>query len=99
MGQREELIALDNARVASIELTIGEESAWHYHTKLVENVVCLNGIIELQCNNPELIIRLRPGERKKINPMHEHRLVNLGKTEATYLLVQSGNYDFVPSNS
>ena len=99
MSQREELITLNNARVASIELAIGEESQWHYHTELVENVVCLNGSIELQCSSPELLVRLNPGERKEIKPMRKHRLVNLGDTEATYLLVQSGNYDFVSTNS
>ncbi len=99
MSRRKDLIKLNNARVASIDLAIGEESEWHHHTELIENVVCLKGVIELQCKNPEVFLQMKPGERKEIKPMRKHRLINLGDAEATYLLVQSGNYDFVQSNS
>ena len=95
MSKREDLIALDRARVASIELSIGEESPWHHHTEVVENVVCLQGDICLQFKEPAENIILSSGQRYKIVPMMEHRLVNTGDCVATYLLVQSGSYDFV----
>ena len=99
MSQREDLIALDNAKVASIELAIGEESPWHYHTEVIETVICLHGDISLQCRKPVENTLLKPGQRYKINPLHEHRLVNTGNGVATYLLVQSGRYDFIHSDS
>ena len=99
MSNREDLIFLDNARVASIVLEADEESPWHYHSELVEYVICLNGTIDLQTNEPKRSIKLQPAKHYKINPMQVHRLVNTGQNIATYLLVQNGNYDFISSNS
>jgi quercetin dioxygenase-like cupin family protein len=96
MNQRIDLIKEDNARVTCIDLGIGEESPWHFHTELVENVVCLSGHIDIQFNHTNAATTLKPGERHEINAIQIHRLVNIGNCVATYLLVQSGKYDFVP---
>lgn len=99
MRKREDLILLDNAKVASIKLSSGEESPWHYHTEVVENIICLSGMINLQIRTPETDKNLKPGERYLIKPKQEHRLVNTGNNDATYLLVQSGSYDFIAGDS
>ena len=99
MNNREDLISLDNAKVASITLVSKEESPWHYHTEVIENIICLSGGIRLETRNPEKNTNLKTGERYLINPKQEHRLVNTGNSDATYLLVQNGNYDFISSNS
>jgi len=95
MSQREDLIDTDKAKVASIALDIGEKSPWHYHSKVLENVICLKGEIELQLKSPKETILLRVGERYSIDQEVKHRLVNRGNIEATYLLIQRGEYDFI----
>lgn len=95
MSHREDLIKLGTARVASIDLDPGEQSPWHLHSELVETVFCLQGAIEVQIEMPGTRTSLLPGERLVIAPLLKHRLVNRQSVVSTYLLVQSGRYDFI----
>lgn len=97
MHLRKQLIKQEKARVTLIDLAISEQTPWHFLTDLVENHVCLDGHIELQCKKPNRNVALLPGEHHEIIPQQEHRLVNLGDGRATFLLVQSGQYDFISS--
>jgi len=99
LSQREDFIATQTANVAEITLQIHEESPWHYHTQITENIFCLCGHIEVHCGRADLKVCLMPGERYEIKPMVEHRVVNASSGVATYLLVQSGNHDFVEISS
>ncbi len=95
MGKREDLIDLENAKVASITLEPHERSAWHHHTELTEDVICLVGPIELELGDSERSIRLAPGVRHTILPGERHRLCNPERVSVTYMLIQRGPYDFV----
>jgi len=96
--RRENLILTESARVASIDLEPGEESPWHHHTEVTEHVICLAGSIALHFGNRGESVVLTPGERYAIAPGVVHTLVNAGREQSTYLLVQKGSYDFVPGN-
>jgi len=96
MAERVDFIRTESARVASIELGDNEASPWHRHTSVFERVVCLSGAIEVQYRYPAVCKALQPGEMAAIESQRPHRLVNLQSLASTYLLVQSGNYDFVP---
>jgi len=99
LSQREDFIATQNANVAEIILQIHEESPWHYHTQITENVFYLRGHNEVHCRGANLNICLAPGERYEIKPMVKHRVVTASSDVATFLLVQSGNHDFVEISS
>lgn len=99
MSPREDLIATSSARVAQITLQPREESPWHYHTELTEHVFCLQGTIHLEGRNPVRHMCLQTGDRCDVNALEEHRFVNATTTSSTYLLVQSGTYDFIPTES
>ncbi len=71
MNKRKDLIKQDDARVSLIDLAINEETPWHFHTEIVENVVCLNGRFELQCKPPNVNVCLMPGERYEIIAMQQ----------------------------
>jgi quercetin dioxygenase-like cupin family protein len=96
--QRKDLIRTDLARVAIIDLSAGEESPWHFHSAVTENVVCLGGTIELQYGEEGARVVLSPGERHEIPRGVRHNLVNPGDGPSAYLLVQEGRYDFVPTS-
>ena len=96
MSTREDLISSKNARVASIDLEPGEISPWHYHSEVVEHLICLDGSIELQFNEPETSIEMQLARRYTVKPMRAHRLANTGKSKASYLLIQDGKYDSIP---
>ncbi len=96
---RDDIILTDKARVASIQLNIGEESPWHLHSEVTENVICLNGQIKLQYGSQGEFMVLSPGQRHEVPPKKIHNLINLSNEKSAYLLVQNGAYDFIPSNS
>lgn len=99
MPERQDIFLTHDARVASIALAGKEASPWHYHNHVLERVVCLSGSIEVQCSELGSSQVLMPGEITQIESGRKHRLVNLLSNPSTYLLVQSGEYDFVPVNS
>lgn len=95
MSHRTDFILTDNARVASIQMSANEASAWHYHTHVIERIVCLNGSIEVQVRNTETKYCLAPGEMATIEAQCDHRVVNASSEASTYLLIQNGAFDFV----
>jgi len=99
MSERKDFVLTDNARVASIKLGDNEASPWHYHNHVFERVICLSGSIEVQMSTPDLTQVLNPGEMAEIESNRRHRLVNLLRDVSNYLLVQSGEYDFVSTDS
>jgi len=96
--ERKDLIRTDQARVAIIDLVPGEESPWHLHSAVTENVICLSGTVTLQYGEEGACVVLSPGERHEIPREVRHNLVNPGDRQSTYLLVQEGQYDFVPGS-
>ena len=96
--QREDIVFTDEARVSSIDLDCGEESPWHFHSEVIENIICLNGQIKVQHGKQGEFVVLSPGQRYEVPPKVVHNLVNLRDETSTYLLIQKGAYDFVPDN-
>jgi len=92
---REDLIDTEQARVSAIVLQSHERAPWHQHAESVEHLFCLMGEIEVQLQAPERAVRLRPGERCTVDAQRFHRLVNPSANPAQYLLVQSGQDDFL----
>jgi quercetin dioxygenase-like cupin family protein len=90
---------MEGARVARISLEPGEFSPNHYHTEVVENIVCLAGELEIKLDSSSKIEVLVPGNIFEIKPKEPHFLINLSGSTSEYLLVQKGIYDFVPTHS
>ena len=96
-GKEEVLVSSEDVRVRVLGLGPGEETPWHYHTVVVDHIVCLEGHVVVYKKDPDEEISLRPGERCKIDVMRGHRVVNGGSGGAKYLLIQGvGRYDFNP---
>ena len=93
--RREDLIRTGDARVASIEMDAFETSPRHFHSNVVENVICLSGRIALHFGEDDESVVLSPGQRYELAAGTTHRLVNADPRPSTYLLVQNGAYDFV----
>jgi quercetin dioxygenase-like cupin family protein len=92
---RVDLIRTDEARVARIVLSPNEITGRHYHSKVVEHVICLGGCVEVhEVENGMHVTKLVPGKIHELRPGVVHQLVNALETESEYLLVQKGNYDF-----
>ena len=96
---RVDLIKTDEARVARICLAAGEISPAHFHSMVVEHIVCLRGEVGIQIDSSGDTKYLSPGQICEIAPQTRHHLVNPGDSESEILLVQKGAYDFVTVNS
>ena len=94
-GTEEVIIMTENVRVRQMSLNEGDATPWHYHTQVVDNIICLQGAVEVQVRDPDLQFPLTPGKRCEVLTERVHRVINVGQGQATYLLVQGiGEYDF-----
>lgn len=93
---RIDLIKESEARVARITLESEEVSPRHYHTEVIENLVCLTGRIKVIGHVNDNGIILMAGQSCEIAPKEHHHIVNMRNSQSEYLLIQKGKYDFVP---
>ena len=89
------VLATDNVRVRIMTLESGAATAWHYHTEVTDSMYCLDGPIAVEYRNPDERMELVNGQYCNVAVKRVHRVVNLTRREAQYLLVQGiGRYDF-----
>lgn len=96
MISEEIILQTENARVRIIELSPDAVVAWHYHSEVNDDIICLEGCLEVHIKNPQLVTTLKPGDRCIIEKQRVHRVVNCTSQQSRYLLVQGvGKYDFI----
>jgi quercetin dioxygenase-like cupin family protein len=96
MKYRDEVILeTENVRVRILTLDAGQATAWHYHSEVTDKMLCLQGQIAIEYQDPQERVDLNPGGRCEVTVERTHRVVNTGPEIAKYLLVQGmGRYDF-----
>ena len=96
MNDRDEVILeTENVRVRILVLEEGQATAWHFHTAVTDQMLCLEGSIAIEYQGPQERVELCPGERCEVAVGRVHRVVSLTTGIAKYLLVQGvGRYDF-----
>lgn len=91
-----EIIKTKDVLVRTMELDVNSSTDWHYHTEVGDLFVCLNGIVQVETKNPDIVVILNPGQRVEVKPTQIHRVLNIDKGKSEYLLVQGvGAYDFI----
>lgn len=89
------IIKTNVVRVRILSLEPDENTAWHFHSEIVDNMFCLCGEIVVRLEDTGEQIKLQPGQRCEIQIGRVHQVANAGATKAQYLLVQGvGRYDF-----
>jgi quercetin dioxygenase-like cupin family protein len=69
----------------------------HYHSNLLETVICVQGEITLFIAGAERPTVLLPGHQASVPSRQAHWLENRSPVSAQYILAQSGGaYDFMP---
>ncbi len=96
MNDRDEvLLETENVRVRILVLEEGQATAWHFHTAVTDQMLCLEGEIAVEYQDPQKRTELGHGERCDVAVGRVHRVVSLTTGIAKYLLVQGvGRYDF-----
>lgn len=91
----EVIIKTNNVKVRVLSLEPKEVAPWHFHRKITDNMFCLSGTIAIYLKSPDEQIILEQGQRCEVQAGRVHRVANLEKQMAKYLLVQGvGEYDF-----
>lgn len=96
MNDRDEVILeTENVRVRILALEKGQATAWHFHTEVTDQMLCLEGALAVEYQKPQERVELASGERCEVSVERIHRVVNLSSETSKYLLVQGvGRYDF-----
>ncbi|MCJ7623379.1 MAG: cupin domain-containing protein [Anaerolineaceae bacterium] len=94
-ANEEVIIKTDNVRARILSLEPGENTAWHYHSEVVDHMFCLYGELLVRLKETGEEIKLQPGQRCEVQTGLVHQVVNTGAARAQYLLIQGvGRYDF-----
>ena len=96
MNARDEVILeTGSVRVRILVLDAREATAWHFHSEVTDRMLCLQGSIAVEYQDPRQSVELVCGERCEVAVTRVHRVVNVSPETAKYLLVQGvGRYDF-----
>jgi mannose-6-phosphate isomerase-like protein (cupin superfamily) len=96
MNSRDEVILeTGSVRVRILVLDAREATAWHFHSEVTDRMLCLQGSIAVEYQDPRESVELVCGERCEVAVTRVHRVVNMTSETVKYLLVQGvGRYDF-----
>lgn len=84
-------------RVTEMDLAPGEFVPWHYHSKVDDTFICLEGELQIESPQPGHVLHLKPGDSVTVPTPQPHRVSNTGKNLCRVVLVQGvGSYDFIP---
>lgn len=88
------VMATAELRVVRLALAPGAALPWHWHSTIVDHIVCLEGTIEVETRAPRGRHRLGPGQECAVPAKTAHTVRNSGATVARYLAIQGvGAYD------
>ena len=83
-------------RVAELQISPRQTVPWHYHTSVQDTFFVVQGCVRIFLREPKQEIRLAPGETYTVRPRRPHLVTNGGSDSAVFLVLQLGEYDFVP---
>jgi mannose-6-phosphate isomerase-like protein (cupin superfamily) len=83
-------------RVAELQISPSQRVPWHHHTSVQDTFFVIQGCLSIFVREPEEEIRLVPGETYTVRPRRPHLVTNSGGDSAVFLVLQFGEYDFVP---
>jgi quercetin dioxygenase-like cupin family protein len=85
-------------RITELQISPTQQIPWHAHTHAQDTFYVLEGEIRLALRDPEEEQRLRPGQIYAVAPGRAHLVMNGGTGSATFLVLQDGDYDYIPES-
>lgn len=83
-------------RIAELRISPGQEVPWHCHTDVQDTFYVLEGRIAISLRDPDQMVVVERRETHTVRPGCAHRVTTYGELPATFLVLQAGQYDFVP---
>lgn len=83
--------------IAELQISPTQKVPRHSHSNVQDTFYVIEGELQLFMQDPKEDLRLKPGETYSVRAGRPHLVTNVGKTSATFLVLQGiGEYDFVP---
>ena len=86
-------------RITELQIGPTQEIPWHSHHQAQDTFYVMEGEIRLSLRNPDEELPLGRGDIFAVPPGRPHRVTNGGDGSATFLVIQDGDYDYVPQRS
>jgi mannose-6-phosphate isomerase-like protein (cupin superfamily) len=83
-------------RITELQIGPTQSVPWHAHNHVQETFYVVEGRVRLFLRDPAEEVSLGPGETLSIGPRRPYRVANAGETSATFLVIQRGEYDYIP---
>jgi mannose-6-phosphate isomerase-like protein (cupin superfamily) len=83
-------------RIAELQISSCQQVPWHYHTSVQDTFFVIQGSLRIFLRKPEGEVRLAAGETHTVPARRPHLVTNGGADSAVFLVLQLGDYDFVP---
>ena len=83
-------------RIAELQLSPSQKVPWHCHTEVQDTFCVLHGRLRIFMRDPKENVYLAPGETYAVVPRRPHLVTNAGEESVVFLVLQAGEYDFVP---
>jgi quercetin dioxygenase-like cupin family protein len=85
-------------RITELQIGPTQEIPSHSHSQTQDTFYVLEGEIRVVLSDPDEEVRLQSGEIYAVSPGRPHRVTNGGDRSATLLVLQHGEYDYVPQS-
>ena len=83
-------------QIAELQLSPSQKVPWHSHTEVQDTFYVLHGRLRIFMRDPKENVYLAPGETYAVVPRRPHLVTNAGEESVVFLVLQAGEYDFVP---
>jgi quercetin dioxygenase-like cupin family protein len=85
-------------RITELQIGPTQKIPWHAHLQAQDTFYVMEGTIRLSLREPEEDLHLGRGDIFAVPPGRSHRVTNGGDSSATFLVIQDGDYDYVPQS-
>ncbi len=83
-------------RITELQISPSQKVPWHYHSNVQDTFYVLQGQLRIFLRDPKEDVRLGRGETYSVAACRPHLVTNAGTQSAVFLVLQAGEYDFVP---
>ena len=83
-------------RIGELQISPTQKVPWHFHSNVQDTFYVIEGHLKLCLSEPDEQVLLDPGETCCVRPRRPHLVTNRGDSSAKFLVLQIGEYDYVP---
>jgi quercetin dioxygenase-like cupin family protein len=97
LEKRETLVETSELKLSVLTLAAGQEVPWHWHTRVSDQILCIEGPMVVETRAPSARFELKPRESCSVPAKRAHRVSGKDGGRCRFAILQGvGSYDFNP---